>query len=68
MIIYDKLWILMKDKGVSQYRLNKSGISHSTIARLKRNQIINTDTLDKLCKILGCNIGDIAECIDREYE
>lgn len=61
MIVYDRLWKKMTEKNVSQYRLNKLGISHSTLARLKNNQPINTETLDKLCSILDCNIEDIVE-------
>ena len=61
MIVYDRLWEKMAEKNFSQYRLVQQGISHSTLTRLKKNQPINTDTLDKLCSILGCNIEDIAE-------
>ena len=61
MIIYDRLWNTMALKGVTQYRLITNGISHSTLSRLKKNQPVNTDTLDKLCGILVCNIEDILE-------
>lgn len=61
MIIYDRLWNTMALKGVTQYRLITNGISHSTLSRLKKNQPVNTDTLDKLCGILECNIEDILE-------
>ena len=64
MIIYDKLWDLMEKKGISQYRLVNSGISHSTLARLKKNQPVNIDTIDKLCKILECKVEDIIEYVD----
>ena len=48
MICYDRFWKLLKDKGISQYRIVQSGISHSTLTRLKRNEGVNTDTLDEL--------------------
>ncbi len=64
MIIYDKLWDLMEKKGISQYRLVNSGISHSTLARLKKNQPVNIDTIDKLCKILECKVEDIIEYVE----
>lgn len=63
MIVYEKLWKTMSQKGVTQYRLVNSGISHSTLARLKNNQPVNTDTINKLCSILDCNIEDILEFI-----
>ena len=68
MIIFDKLWLLLKEKKVSQYRLNKSGISYSTINRLKKNQSVNTETIDKLCSILNCRIEDIAEYVEDELK
>lgn len=61
MIVYDRLWKKMSEKGVTQYRLVSQGISHSTLTRLKKNQPIKTDTLDKLCSILSCNVEDIIE-------
>lgn len=64
MIVYDKLWKLMEIKNISQYRLNNSGISHSTLTRLKRNQVVNTDTIDKLCSILNCRVEDIMEFVE----
>lgn len=64
MIVYDRLWKTMSDKGISQYRLVTNGISHSTLARLKNNQTVNTDTLNKLCIILNCNVQDIIEYIE----
>lgn len=62
MIIYDKLWKTMKEKGVSTYYLReKAGIDSKTIRRLKANENIETKTLDKLCQALDCQISDIIE-------
>ena len=61
MIKYDRLWEYMDKAGVSQYRLVKSGISNSTITRLKRNETVNTETIGKLCGILNCEVEDIME-------
>lgn len=64
MIVYNRLWNTMALKGVTQYKLITNGISHSTLSRLKKNQTVNTDTLDKLCIILKCNVEDIVEHIE----
>lgn len=61
MIIYEKLWARMKELGISQYRLRMEGISNSTLTRLRRNESVNMETIDKLCNILQCNVGDIME-------
>ena len=61
MIFYDRLWTKLEEKHISQYKLGKIGISHSTIMRLKNNQYVNLSTIDKLCKLLQCSIEDIIE-------
>lgn len=64
MIVYDKLWVTMKNKGVSTYVLReRCGIDSKTVRRLKANENIETKTLDKLCTALDCRIEDIAEFI-----
>ena len=62
MIIFDKLWVTMKEKGISTYKLREAcGIDSKTVRRLKANDNIETKTIDKLCAALGCKIEDIAE-------
>ena len=55
MIVFDRLWTTMKEKGVSQYKLIKE------LDRLRKNENVNTYTLDQLCRILNCSLDDIAE-------
>ena len=65
MIIYDRLWKTMKEKGVSKYALiHTYGVSNATIDKLKHNRNVTTMTLSKLCTILKCDLHDIAEFVD----
>lgn len=62
MIVFDKLWTTMKEKGVSTYQLReKCDIDSKTIRRLRANENVETKTLDKLCIALSCKLEDIAE-------
>jgi DNA-binding Xre family transcriptional regulator len=62
MIVFDKLWITMEQKGVSTYWLReKCGIDRKTIRRLKANENMETKTLNKLCEALDCSLEDIAQ-------
>lgn len=62
MIVFDRLWTTMKEKGVSQYKLIKEyKISTGQLDRLRKNENVNTYTLDQLCRILKCSLDDIAE-------
>ncbi len=64
MIVFDKLWVTMKEKGVSTYTLREScGIDSKTVRRLKANENVETKTLDKLCTVLNCRLEDIAEFV-----
>ena len=64
MIVFDRLWKTMDDKGISTYWLReKCGIDRKTIRRLKSNENIETKTMNKLCNALECKLEDIAEYI-----
>ena len=67
MIVFDKLWGVMKEKGVSTYLLReKCGIDSKTIRRLRANDNMETKTLNKLCAVLDCRLEDIAESLPEE--
>lgn len=60
MISYEPLWETMRRQSATTYTLQvKGGISSSTIRRLKAGESVSTNTLDALCRILQCEIGDI---------
>lgn len=64
MIVFDKLWEVMRERGVSTYQLReKCGIDSKTIRRLRANENMETKTLSKLCTALHCRIEDIAEYV-----
>ena len=65
MIVFDRLWQTMEEKGVSTYTLReKCGIDSKTVRRLRANDNIETKTLNKLCAVLECSLNDIAEYIE----
>ena len=61
MIVFDKLWETMKQRNISQYRLIKEyKFSTGQLDRLRKNENVNTYTLDQLCRILDCGLEDVA--------
>lgn len=63
-IVFDKLWQTMAEKGITQYKLIKEySFSTGQLDRLRKNVNVNTYTLDRLCEILNCELSDIAEYI-----
>ena len=64
MIVYDRLWETMKKKGISQYSLIKDyHVNEAQLHRLRKNKVIKTTTLDRLCEILDCEVEDIYQHI-----
>ena len=69
MISYEPFWRTLKSRGISQYALiNKNEISGETLSRLKNNKYVGTATIEKLCKILDCNVQDILIYIPDEED
>ena len=67
MVVFDRLWDTMKEKGVSQYRLiHEFHISSGQLDRLRKNGNVSTYTLSQLCRILHCRLEDIAEYAEEE--
>lgn len=69
MIVFDKLWETMRQKGFSTYRLREScGIDSKTVRRLKANENIESKTVNKLCEALECKVEDIMEYIPNKIK
>lgn len=66
-ISYKKLWKLLIDREMMKKDLaEKAGISNASIAKLGRNENVNTDILLKICIALKCEIADILEIVSDE--
>ena len=63
-VCYNKLWKLLIDKNMNKTDLRlAAGITTTALAKLGRNENVNTEVLVKICKALDCNIEDIMEII-----
>lgn len=66
-ISYDKLWKILIDKKMNKTQLKETaGISTNAVAKLGRNESVSLETLEKICKMLQCNIGDIVEFVSAD--
>ena len=69
MIDYSPFWDVLQQSNENWYTLtNKHHISNSTLHRLKHNQDLSTKTLNDLCRILDCQIGDIVQYIPSDKD
>lgn len=63
---YDKLFALLKEKGITSYKIRKENIiSQAALTKMKNGEgNIDTRTLERLCAVLGCQPGDIMEYVE----
>ncbi len=61
MISYEPFWTTLKESDETTYTLiTKHHISSAIIDKLRKNKPMNTTTINDLCRILHCQIQDIA--------
>lgn len=66
---YNKLWKLIIDKGMNKTDLRiRTGMSQATLAKLSKGENVTTDVLERICKVLNCEIEDIVEIKEEEQK
>ncbi len=59
-VSYNKLWKLLIDKEISPPELRRAaGIAPNTMTKLRRGEPVNLSILDRICRELHCDFGDI---------
>ena len=68
-ISYNKLWKKMIDQNINRTQLTeKSKISTNAVAKLGKNEPVSMETLDKICRVFECDIGDVMEFVNENNE
>ncbi len=67
---YDKLFALLKERGITTYKIRKDNlISQAALSKMKSGEgNIDTRTLERLCSLLKCQPGDIMEFVEDEEQ
>lgn len=64
MLSYKPLWHTLLNKNIKKLELCQiAGISTATLAKLGKNENVNTEMLNKICKGLNCRIDEVVEYI-----
>jgi DNA-binding Xre family transcriptional regulator len=59
-VTYKKHWNLLDKRHMSKAALRKaSGIAPNIMTKLRRDEPVELNILDKICAVLDCNYGDI---------
>ena len=63
-VSYNKLWKILIDKGWKRKDLEaRARVSHNVMTRLGKGQYVTMESMEKICAVLDCNIGDIMEFV-----
>lgn len=61
-VTYKKLFHLMIDRNMTNAQLaEKADIRLNIITRLKRNEYVSLETIEKICSTLQCRVDDILD-------
>jgi DNA (cytosine-5)-methyltransferase 1 len=66
-VSYAKLWKLLIDKRLKRYNLKEiTGISSSTLAKLGKDEYVSMESIERICKALDTEIGNVVEFVAAE--
>lgn len=65
---YKKLWERLSEKGIKNKTdlIPMAGISTNILAKLSKGEFISMESLQKICKALNCDVGDV--CVINELD
>lgn len=63
-VCYEKLFHLLKERKITTKELEKqAGYSGNITTRMRRNEYISLESIEKICRTLDCRTDDILEFI-----
>ena len=68
-VTYKKLFHLLIDRGITTAELTEqAGFSANILTRLRRDQYVSLESIEKICSALDCGVDDILEFRPDEKE
>ena len=66
-VSYNKLWKLLIDRKMSKADLRRAAkVAPNTMTKLSRDEAVSITVLERICGILGVNIGDVMDFVANE--
>lgn len=61
---YKKLWKQLIDRDMTRGDLHRvSGVALSTFTKMSNGECVATNVIERVCKALNCDVGDIMEVV-----
>ncbi len=68
-ISYKPLWKLLIDKGMNKGQLSElANISTTSMARMGKDQYVNIEIIERICKALDCKIEEVVQYFPEEEQ
>lgn len=68
-VSYKKLFHMLIDRNMTAAELQKeAGYSANISTRMRRDEYVSLDSIEKICRVLGCKVDDIVEFIPDSSE
>ena len=62
---YDKLFEELKKRNMKDIELTKAaGFSGNIMTRIRRDEYVSLESIEKICKVLKCRVDDIVTFIN----
>lgn len=66
-VSYKKLFHLLIDRDMTPADLQReAGYSANISTRLRRNEYVSLESIEKICRILNCKVDDIVDFSEQE--
>ena len=66
-VSYRKLWMKIAEKEMTNPKVReKADVSASTFTKMKKNEYVSIESLEKIANVLDCEIGDLIEIVNKE--
>jgi putative transcriptional regulator len=61
-VTYKKLFHMLIDRNMTAAELQKeAGYSANISTRMRRDEYVSLDSIEKICRVLNCKVDDIVE-------
>lgn len=66
---YKKMWIKIAEKEMTNPKVRElAKVSASTFTKIKKNEYVSLEVLEKIAVALECEIGDLVEILKEDSE
>ena len=64
---YKKLWKILIDRDMTRGDLHlATGVAPSTLTKMSKGEYVATSVIERICRALDCDVGDIMEVVPDE--